>query len=161
MFEVWVAIASLHSATSAKPCLGYVLYIRGLYLKLSFLILNSHFRDCSLTTIWIPQVKSIIGDLPVGEILAGAVTPPSGEAVATALRNLQQLAALEPPERLTPLGHHLSRMPMDARVGRMLIFGAMLRCLDPILIIAAAMGSKSPFYSPPDQRYFTVHYRGV
>eukprot|EP00958_Prasinococcus_capsulatus_P027135 scaffold5271_cov290-Prasinococcus_capsulatus_cf.AAC.1 len=152
-FEVLVAICSLQSATGVECTEFFALFTKAKRPQIHSVWLWPRLLWCA-TDRWciLLQVKSIIGDLPVGEILAGAITPPSSQAVSSALRNLQQLAALEPPERLTPLGQHLSRMPMDARVGRMLIFGAMLRCLDPILVIAASMGSKPPFYSPPDQR---------
>lgn len=40
---------------------------------------------------------------------------------------------------LTPLGYHLAHLPMDARVGKLLLVGAILQCLDPILTIAAAL----------------------
>lgn len=40
---------------------------------------------------------------------------------------------------LTPLGYHLAHLPMDARVGKLLLVGAFLQCLDPILTIAAAL----------------------
>lgn len=37
-------------------------------------------------------------------------------------------------------------------VGKMLIYGAMLGCLDPVATIAAAMSSRTPFVSPLDKR---------
>lgn len=46
---------------------------------------------------------------------------------------------------LTPLGHHLSRLPVDPHVGKMLIYGCILGCLDPILTVAATCAYKSPF----------------
>lgn len=42
---------------------------------------------------------------------------------------------------LTPLGYHLAQLPMDARVGKLLLIAATLQCLDPILTIAAALVS--------------------
>lgn len=41
--------------------------------------------------------------------------------------------------RLTPLGYHLSRLPMDVKVGKILIVGCILGCLDNALTIAAAL----------------------
>ncbi len=44
-------------------------------------------------------------------------------------------------------------MPMDARLAKALIYACMLRCLNPMLTIAAAMGYGRPlFSSPPDRR---------
>jgi HrpA-like RNA helicase len=48
--------------------------------------------------------------------------------------------------RLTPLGYHLSRLPMDAKVGKVLIVGCILGCLDGALTVAAALScTKSCF----------------
>lgn len=49
---------------------------------------------------------------------------------------------------LTPLGHHLARLPTDVKIGKLILMGALLRCVDPIVIIAAALSHKSPFVSP-------------
>lgn len=51
-------------------------------------------------------------------------------------------------QRLTALGRHLSNLPVDVHIGKMLLFGAIFQCLDPILTIAAAMSFKSPFVRP-------------
>lgn len=56
-------------------------------------------------------------------------------------------------EELTALGLHLARMPLDPRVGKILVYGALLGCIDPALTIAAAMSlSRSPFVTPMDKR---------
>jgi Helicase associated domain (HA2) len=47
-------------------------------------------------------------------------------------------------------GCHLSALPCPARVGKMLVYGAVLGCLDPVLSIAAALTCRSPFLSPRD-----------
>ena len=68
-------------------------------------------------------------------------------------RMLRRLGALDTDEAITPLGTHLARMPVDLRVGKMLLYGAMLGCVDPVLTIAAAMSlQRSPFLSPFEQR---------
>ncbi len=52
------------------------------------------------------------------------------------LRNVQ---ALGPDGALTALGRMLSEVQADLRVGKMLVFGCMLRCLDAALTIAACL----------------------
>ena len=86
------------------------------------------------------------------QTLASAPTPPAPEAVQTALRELRSLRALDAAEALTPLGRHVAHMPVDARIGKMLLFGALLGCLDPILTIAASMAGRSVFVSPKDAK---------
>jgi HrpA-like RNA helicase len=53
---------------------------------------------------------------------------------------------------LTALGFHLATLPVDPRVGKMMIYGALFGCVDPLLTLAAAMSARSPFVSPFDQR---------
>jgi ATP-dependent RNA helicase DHX57 len=86
------------------------------------------------------------------QTLASAPTPPAAEAVQTALRELRALRALDAAETLTPLGRHVAHMPVDARIGKMLLFGALLGCLDPILTIAASMAGRPVFVSPKDAK---------
>lgn len=47
---------------------------------------------------------------------------------------------------LTPLGRHLTAMPCDPAIGKLLIFGALLCCLDPVLTMAAALAHGRPMF---------------
>ena len=80
---------------------------------------------------------------------------PPRPAPSPALTSLRLIGALDasPAGALTPLGQHLTRMPCDPRIGKMLLYGCLLRCLDPVLTIAAAQGWGRPvFWSTPDKR---------
>lgn len=46
---------------------------------------------------------------------------------------------------LTPLGSHLAELPMDVRLGKMLIYGGILGCLDTIATAVAVLTTKSPY----------------
>lgn len=48
-------------------------------------------------------------------------------------------------ESLTPLGHYLAALPVNPRLGKIIIFGALFSCLYPAVIIAAFLGHKDPF----------------
>jgi len=93
-----------------------------------------------------------LGD--VAEFLRSAVNPPEEEAVQASLQTLRDLRALDASrgDRLTALGYHLAQLPVDPRLGKMLLLGATFRCLDPVLTVAAVLGSRSPFVSPLDKR---------
>jgi hypothetical protein len=101
-----------------------------------------------------PQVKSLLPDPPIASVLGDLLSPPSPAAVAAALATLVALRALsQSPESLTPLGRHLARLPVDVRVGKMLVMGAVLGCPGPAATIAAALSGKAPFNTvPPDLR---------
>ena len=53
---------------------------------------------------------------------------------------------------MTPLGFHLALLPIDPRLGKMLIYASIFSCIDPILTIAASMSLKSPFQAPMDKK---------
>lgn len=99
------------------------------------------------------RVKAAFDDRSALQCLTRVITPPSDESIAAAVEQLKRMRALDEAEGLTPLGRHLVRMPMDPVVAKMVIYGAMLRCLDPILTVAAVLSyGKSIFFEPPDKR---------
>lgn len=61
---------------------------------------------------------------------------------------LRNLNALDADERLTPLGFHLARLPLDPQTGKMILMAAIFGCVDPVLSIAAALNFKDPFMTP-------------
>ena len=56
--------------------------------------------------------------------------------------------ALTADEELTPLGYHLANLPVNPRIGKIILFAAMFSCLDPVLTIASSLGFKEPFVIP-------------
>ncbi|KAI0785417.1 hypothetical protein BC629DRAFT_1593889 [Irpex lacteus] len=73
-------------------------------------------------------------------------------AIDSALTTLTELGAITDEGELTPMGQHLATLPVDLRLGKMLIFGTIFRCLGPILTVAACLSSKPLFVSPMDKR---------
>lgn len=49
-------------------------------------------------------------------------------------------------------GCHLSQLPVDPKVGKMLLMGAVFQCLGPALTIAAALAHRDPFVLPIDRK---------
>ena len=52
--------------------------------------------------------------------------------------------ALDEWEELTELGHHLTDLPVEPRLGKMVLHAVVLKCLDPILTIVCALAYKDP-----------------
>lgn len=52
---------------------------------------------------------------------------------------LQDIGALTEDERLTTLGRHLAALPLPPHLGKLILYGLLFRCLDPIIIVACAM----------------------
>ncbi|KAM4634341.1 ATP-dependent RNA helicase DHX29 isoform 1-T1 [Polymixia lowei] len=83
------------------------------------------------------------------DFLKCALDPPQLQSVSNAVSLLRKIGACHPDSHLlTPLGHHLASLPVNVKIGKMLIYGAILGCLDPIATIAAAITEKSPFSTP-------------
>mgnify|MGYP002836845073 CR=1 FL=1 len=61
-------------------------------------------------------------------------------AVERALAVLREVTAVDDQEELTPLGFHLAQLPVDVRIGKMILYGAIFRCLDPVLTVAGGNG---------------------
>ena len=52
--------------------------------------------------------------------------------------------ALDSFEDLSEMGHHLADLEVEPRYGKMILYGVVLKCLDPILTIASTMSYKDP-----------------
>ena len=54
--------------------------------------------------------------------LGQVIEPPNSESVVSAVKHLRELRAFGAKAELTPLGYHLASMPVDAQIGKMLIY---------------------------------------
>ncbi|XP_031716040.1 ATP-dependent RNA helicase DHX29 [Anarrhichthys ocellatus] len=87
------------------------------------------------------------------DFLSRALDPPQPQSVSNAVNLLRKIGACHPDNHLlTPLGHHLAGLPVNVKIGKMLIYGAILGCLEPIATIAAAISEKSPFSTPMNRK---------
>uniref|UniRef100_A0A8C9WRI4 RNA helicase n=1 Tax=Scleropages formosus TaxID=113540 RepID=A0A8C9WRI4_SCLFO len=102
----------------------------------------------SLSLVIFLPITSILKLGRIASFLQKAMDPPSEQAVQLAITHLMELNALDHHEELTPLGFHLARLPVEPHIGKMILFGALLGCLDPVLTIAASLSFKDPFFIP-------------
>jgi len=72
------------------------------------------------------------------------IEPPPGRAIADGYQLLQELGAVDDDNRLTKLGRELARLPLDPRVGRMILAARQNACLTEMLIIASALSVQDP-----------------
>lgn len=57
---------------------------------------------------------------------------------------LQQIDALDHFEDLTEIGYHLADLPLEPRLGKVVLYSIVLKCLDPVLTIVCALAYKDP-----------------
>lgn len=66
--------------------------------------------------------------------MSRALDAPQSQSVSNAVNLLRKIGACHPDHHLlTPLGHHLASLPVNVKIGKMLIYGAILGCLEPIV----------------------------
>jgi ATP-dependent helicase HrpA len=75
---------------------------------------------------------------------------PSGRAIADGYQLLQELGAVDEANELTPLGQELARLPLDPRVGRMILEARKREALEEVLIIASALSVQDVRDRPMD-----------
>ncbi|WP_425495740.1 ATP-dependent RNA helicase HrpA [Paraburkholderia hayleyella] len=78
------------------------------------------------------------------------IEPPPGRAIADGYQLLNELGAVDDSNALTPLGRELARLPLDPRVGRMILAAREQHALREVLIIASALSVQDPRDRPSE-----------
>ncbi|MDX1320554.1 MAG: ATP-dependent RNA helicase HrpA, partial [Oceanospirillum sp.] len=76
------------------------------------------------------------------------VDKPDNRFIRDGFRLLHELGAVDDKERLTKVGRMLARLPIDPRIGRMVLSGAEHGALNEVLIIASALSAQDPRERP-------------
>ncbi len=76
------------------------------------------------------------------------VEPPPGRAIADGYQLLAELNAVDERNELTDSGRELARLPLDPRIGRMLLAARDRQSLQELLIIASALSVQDPRERP-------------
>ncbi|MCY1392970.1 RNA helicase HrpA [compost metagenome] len=91
--------------------------------------------------------------LRLGEIDAFPfIEPPDGKAISDGFNLLQELSAVNRENQLTPLGRQLARLPVDPRLGRMLLEANKQGSLQEVLIVASALSVQDPRERPLERQ---------
>ncbi len=77
--------------------------------------------------------------------------PPAPKAISEGYRTLREVHALDKDNNLTDYGRQMARLPVDPRLGRMLIEAREEGCLAEVLPIVAALESNDPRERPADK----------
>lgn len=84
------------------------------------------------------------------------VDPPDARSVKDGVLLLEELGAIESSadrteRRLTPIGRSLAQLPIDPRLGRMVLEADRLGCTREVLVIAAALSIQDPRERPREK----------
>lgn len=149
----WISQASARQrrgrAGRVQPGQCYHLYPRCVYEAFAEYQLPELLRT-PLNSLCL-QIKSLqVGS--IGEFLSAALQPPEPLAVQNAVDFLKMIGALDEEENLTNLGKFLSMLPVDPKLGKMLVMGAIFRCFDPVLTIVSGLSVRDPFLLPQEKK---------
>ncbi|NCU65727.1 ATP-dependent RNA helicase HrpA [Acidovorax sp. 210-6] len=78
------------------------------------------------------------------------IDAPSGRAIADGYQLLNELGAVDDKNELTPMGRELSKLPLDPRVGRMILEARARGALSEVLVIASALSLQDVRDRPMD-----------
>ncbi|MGC8627145.1 MAG: ATP-dependent RNA helicase HrpA [Acidimicrobiales bacterium] len=76
------------------------------------------------------------------------VDAPDRRNIKDGVALLQEIGALSPQGALTATGRKLAQLPLDPRLGRMVVEGARLGCLPQVIVIAAGLSVQDPRERP-------------
>ena len=80
------------------------------------------------------------------------IESPPAKAIADGYALLQELGALTDENVLTPIGQSLAKLPLDPRIGRMLVAARDLGCLKEVMVIAAGLAAQDPRERPQERQ---------
>jgi len=114
------------------------------------------FTDPEILRTHLASVILRMADLDLGEMKDFPfLDPPDSRQVSDGVRLLAELGAVSQPGggiRLTDLGRKLARLPVDPRLGRMILAAGHNGCAREVLIITAALSIIDPRERPADSR---------
>lgn len=80
------------------------------------------------------------------------MNPPSPAAIRAGLKTLFELGAVDETEELTKIGRVLAKLPVDPRIGRMILGAEDEQALEEVLIITSALELRDPRDRPIEKQ---------
>ena len=91
--------------------------------------------------------------LKLGDVTAFPfIEAPSARLITDGYLLLQELGAVDSKRHITETGLQLAKLPLEPRVGRMILAAKRENCLNEILIIASVLSMQDPRERPMDKR---------
>jgi ATP-dependent helicase HrpA len=114
---------------------------------------RSEFTDPEILRSSLASVILRMAALKLGDVAEFPfIEAPSSRLIADGYQLLRELGAVDAKHQLTEVGSQLAKLPLDPRIGRMILAGRKENCLREILIIASALAIQDPRERPMDKR---------
>ena len=157
MKEVWVSKASAEQrkgrAGRVQNGIVYRLYTREIFARMEDYTPPEMLRS-PLDGLCLQVLRMQIGN--PDQVLLECITPPEKANIQHALSILHEIDAIHTSSnnhiQLTSLGNHLADLPVDCRLGKMLIIACLLHCVESVVTIASFLSQRSVFRAPLEKR---------
>jgi len=114
---------------------------------------RSEFTDPEILRSSLASVILRMAALKLGDVAEFPfLEAPSSRLIADGYQLLRELGAVDARHQLTEIGSQLAKLPLDPRIGRMILAARKENCLREILIIASALAIQDPRDRPMDKR---------
>ncbi|MGW6928515.1 ATP-dependent RNA helicase HrpA [Lentzea sp. NPDC054927] len=112
------------------------------------------FTDAEILRTNLASVILQMTNIGLGDVAAFPfIDPPDSRNINDGIGLLQELGAINAAEKtLTATGRKLAALPVDPRLGRMVLEADTTGCLKEVMIIAAALSIQDPRERPADQQ---------
>ena len=104
----------------------------------------------SLAAVILRMQAMSLGDMSTFPFLDS----PSPRSIDAGYQLLAELGAMNEQRELTQLGRDLAKLPIDPKIGRMLLAAKAENCLSEMLILTAALSVQDPRERPQDKREY-------
>ena len=98
-----------------------------------------------MTAVGVAKGPKDVADFPF-------VEPPDSRAIADGVALLRELGALTAEGAISPVGRQLAQLPVDPRLGRMIVEAGRRGCAREVMILAAALTIQDPRERPTEKR---------
>ncbi len=102
----------------------------------------------NLAAVILQMLRMGLGDIAAFPF----VDAPDGKAINDGFKLLQELGAVDKGRRITAVGRKLGQIPVDPRLGRMLVEAHKNNALHEVLIIVSALAVQDPRERPQEKR---------
>ncbi|MEZ0238397.1 MAG: ATP-dependent RNA helicase HrpA, partial [Methylophilaceae bacterium] len=114
---------------------------------------RSEFTDPEILRSSLASVILRMASLKLGDVSEFPfIEAPYSRLIADGYQLLQELGAVDDQRRITEIGNQLAKLPLDPRIGRMILAAKRESCLKEILIIGSALAMQDPRERPMDKR---------
>jgi ATP-dependent helicase HrpA len=109
---------------------------------------DAEIRRTNLAAVILQMLNLRLGDIAAFPF----IDPPDSRFINDGFKLLEELGAVDASRSMTALGRQLAQLPVDPRIGRMVLEGAKQNALREVLVVASALSSQDPRERPLDKQ---------